>query len=474
MRTRILWSIGLCGLCSGFGSCGTGRAAEVRHGPAGVTAIEVQSEIMSFLDTYMAVMNEAWSRAVPKPPAADADRATWAAFGNARRLSHVRRLATVSSALTIVSSPNPMVGLADLITMVSLERRGLVAGALTGGAVVFGADATKQLIRVYADQEEHLLEIARRAMTPEQLADLEGCITEWFESNPDQRYVATIRLKDHAGRRQQSESGRRASNLFTSLGLDPLASLDPAAQEVQQSRLLAERMFFYASRSPTLLRWQCELAVANMVREPAIQQTIESMASMSVAADRASVAVERLPDLIATERSRVLVEFFNGLTAQRESLSADLGRSQAALQATLVDLRATIEASDRLVTSVSATLNAAQVLADRVVAPPGSVPASAEPEPDAIEAYQAAAAQTAQTAEWLTNLTQHVERLLASPSWSQPATSMQSVVAEIEASSERMLDRVFQRLLVLTVAAPLVALLAALGYRAMTRDQRKV
>jgi hypothetical protein len=432
-----------------------------------VTAVEVQSEVMSFVDTYMAVMNEAWNRAVPKAPVAGDRPEAKTAYATARRLSQVRRLATVSSALTIASSPNPLVGLADLITMVNLERRGLVASLLTGGAATFGAAATQELIRVYGAQEQQLRGIARRALTEDQIADLDGCISDWFESNPGQRYVATIRLKNSAGQRQQSETGKRASNLFTSLGLDPLASLDPAAQEMQQSRLLAERVFFYASRAPTLLRWECELAVQNMVRDPAIQQSIESMTNISVAAHRVSVAVEELPDNIGTQRQAAMAEFFGGLTAQRESLSRELGESQTSLRSTLKDLHATIEASDRLAVSVTTTLKAAQALADRVVAPSDAQAAATEAEPDPIAAYQAAAVQTALTAEGLTQLTAHIERLLSSPAWSQPASTMQAVVGEMEASSERMMDRAFYRLLVLAVVAPLVALVAAFAYRAL-------
>lgn len=451
-------------------ACTGARFVEERRGPGNVTAAELHSELMSFTDTYTAVINEAWTKAIPKAPTLDSIPPVRAAYANARRLSHIRRLATVSSALSIAAGPNPFAGLSDLITMVSLEQRGLASSR-----AMFGDDAVAALTKAYAGQEAALRAIAARAMTAEQIEGLDECIEEWCRQNPDQRYVATIRLEDVARVRQQAATTKAVGSLFSLLGLDPLAGLDPAAREVQESRRLAERMFFYAGRMPTLMRWQCELAVEDIVRDPLIAQSLNSFATLAAAADRMSVAIDKLPDDLSVQRQAAIDEFFRGMTAQREGFLADLAASQSNLSGSLHELRSTIDASDRLAASVTTTLQAARALAERVMPTADAAAADAPPDvvdangPDGLAEYQQAAQITGQTAAGLSRLAEQIERLLASPSWNQPAASVQTVVTEVEASTQRMIDRAFHRLVLLAALAPLPLLAAALVYLAFHR-----
>src|SRR6185503_21016233 len=101
---------------------------EIRVGPGQMTPSEVQSEIMSFTDTFTTTITQQWNqvtaagRAESPPggltaPGADAERGT-----RLRRAAVENKLATVSAALSIASSPNPIVGLSDMVTMITLQR----------------------------------------------------------------------------------------------------------------------------------------------------------------------------------------------------------------------------------------------------------------------------------------------------------------------------------------------------------------
>src|SRR3954468_22298989 len=93
---------------------------EARLGPGGLTAAELQSEVMSFTDTFNASISQVWNqvaaegRALSTPkgladPAAEAERAS-----QLRRASLENKLATVNAALSIAASPNPTVALGDM------------------------------------------------------------------------------------------------------------------------------------------------------------------------------------------------------------------------------------------------------------------------------------------------------------------------------------------------------------------------
>ncbi len=453
-----------------LGACAGNHLYEARYGPGNVSASELRSELMSFTDSYTAAINEAWNRAIPR---SDAGKVVTDGEANARRLAHIRRLSTVSSALTIAASPNPMAGIADLITMLSLERRGLA-----GMRGVFGEAVVAELEGVYLQHEQRLRAIGASVFTAEELADLDQCIDTWRKENPDQRYVTTVRLEDFARIRQRADAPVLGKSLFGMLGIDPLSGLDPASREMQASRLLIERMFFYVGRLPLLLRWQTELAVEDLVREPHVNQALASFVTLAAAVDRIATAAEDLPANLAAERQGAVQDFAGVLAAERKGLIDDLGRTGVGLQGTLNDLRSTIEATDRLAASVTTTLQQADHLVGRFVeptAPPTAAPpapaiaARADTEKGGLAEFRETAALTSDTAQGLTALAQQIERLLSSPSWNQPAGSMQSVVAEVEASTRRTIDQAYNRLLVLAIAAPIALLAVALIYLAVHR-----
>src|SRR5690606_2875669 len=81
-------------------------------------------------------------------------------------------------------------------------------------------------------------------------------INDWIAQNPNQTYVASVRFSDFS--RLRPAEVRQAASVLSLLRLDPFASIDPATREIEESRLLAERIFFFAQRLPQLITWRAE------------------------------------------------------------------------------------------------------------------------------------------------------------------------------------------------------------------------
>src|SRR5262249_25863658 len=159
---------------------------EAQYGPAKLTAGEVQGELMSFADTFNSVVNDGWVRVVAENSGSGIDRLL-----EVRRSALDTNLSSISAALSIASSPNPMVGLADMITMVTLQREVLETPE---SAQRFGEEGSTLIVRVYMSQERAIWSVADRAMTPEQQGELRGLIADWRREHPTTTLVTSVRL----------------------------------------------------------------------------------------------------------------------------------------------------------------------------------------------------------------------------------------------------------------------------------------
>lgn len=435
-----------------------------RVGPSGLEPSEIQSELMSFDDTFANIISQEWNQAgsgalLPegeaKPTAEQQQRM--------RRVALELKIANVSGALSIASSPNPMVAVGDMITMITLQRLALQE---PWANELFGPGVAGQLADTYYDQEQKIWALGDKIFTKRQGEQLRDVIAQWRQEHPDQRYVSGIRLEAYARARQQSVASSESSgSLFSLLMLDPLAGLDPATREVQQSRMLGERIFYYASRMPQLMKWQAQSLSESVLNDPSVRSAVASAAKMSDAADRISRVAEQFP----RERKETLDQFFGGVTAQREALMSDLRDDRGQIQDTLKEFRATIDAGQDLAKTLNTTIQSAQSLAKQVN-PPGQPAAPKKEEgPDPLEQYKAAAAQTTLAADRLTGFADRLDSVLNSEGWNEVAGSVQNVTAGIQSSGERLIDRMFWRMLIIVLVTPFAVVGALALYRMGSR-----
>jgi hypothetical protein len=469
----------------------------VTLGRAGANPEQVQSELMSFTDTFISSISQQWNQADASaaaiagsrvPPTPGAAPVT-AAGDRGRRASLEIKIANVTGALDIATSPNPVVGLADMITMITLERM-ILEDPWAGET--FGPEKAARLVFVYKEQEEKAWRIADHVFTLEQQKDLRSIIAQWRQEHPTQRYIAGVRLEDFARDRGTVHlaAGESApGSLLALVGLDPLANLDPTVREVQRSRLLAERVFFYSQHAPSLIKWQTESLYTGLLQTPEVKQAMTSIAGVSAAADNVADAADQLRQDLSKERHDALVDlfaqfhkerqeamdqFFKGIADERRQTLKDIDAGADKLGGTLKQAREAAEATEQLTTSLKATIQAADALAARFTPPAGTAaPVDATPKKDAIAEYREAAALTAQTVDKLTVLADRVDKILASPDLDARTGKLRTVVDSLQGGVQRTVDHAFWWLLAIAVVGSFclgaAITLGLSGHKAMER-----
>jgi ABC-type transporter Mla subunit MlaD len=116
------------------------------------------------------------------------------------------------------------------------------------------------------------------------------------------------------------------------------ADVGKAGQQVDEARLLGERVFYQAKREPTLLRWEAEALKDDVLATPDVGTYMTDI-------HRLTAQAEQLPKDVAAERQAILAAF------DQRMKGAD---------ATLANVKAVVSDANALVTSMddtSASLN---------------------------------------------------------------------------------------------------------------------
>jgi hypothetical protein len=243
------------------------------------------------------------------------------------------------------------------------------------------------------------------------------------------------------------ESQTSPGSLFSLLGLDPLAGIDPAVRQIEQTRMLAERALFYMQRMPYLLDLQTDRVIGMATLAPPVSRADESLERVSAAmADFAKFSGE-LP-----------ASFTRGREALLQQISGELLRQQTELRALLPQLQTTLASGTDTAAAVDSAIVALDRLLERFPAREPRGTATGRPF-DATE-YSAAATEIARTARELKEL---IEALGAD---SVPLA--EAVSGSVEAGRE-LVDYLFWRALLLGLLLLLAALAVALIYRWLAR-----
>jgi hypothetical protein len=479
--------------CSVFGDSSDGKSALL--GRPGTNPEQVQAELMAFADTFISTISQQWNQAdaaaaaTPSAPVTPGAAPVKAAGDRGRRASLEIKIANVTGALAIATDPNPLVGLADMITMITLERMILED---PWAAESLGPEKAARVVAAYKEQETKAWRIAEHVFAPDQQKDLRAIIEKWRKDHPTQRYIAGVRLEDFARDRGTVDLGPDQSgpgSLLALVGLDPLANLDPTVREVQRSRLLAERIFFYTQHAPSILKWQTESLYTGLLQTPEVKQAMSALADVSDAANNVADAADQLRKDLAKERHDALVDlftqfqkeradamdqFFKGVANERTQALRDIDDGAEKLGGTLKQVREAAEATEKLTTSLNSTIKSADALVARFAPPPGTVPvADTSPKKDPLAEYREAAAATSQTVDKLTLLADRVDKLLASPDLDARTGKLRTVVDSLQGGVQQTVDHAFWWLAILAVVSAFclgaAISLGLSGHKAMER-----
>jgi hypothetical protein len=174
-------------------------------------------------------------------------------------------------------------------------------------APVHFGDSAQVMRNALDDRIQELEKYASGILTPQQIIELESVIMEWQKSHPttstsagELANISIVSQVLKAGNQTRKEEDSKS--VFSLLDLDPLASLDPATQELAETRLFGERTLFLTQRLPQLLEWQMELLTLRTTHIPEVSSLVDSAAGISKASERFSLTVQDLPSIIHKEQ----------------------------------------------------------------------------------------------------------------------------------------------------------------------------
>jgi hypothetical protein len=341
------------------------------------------------------------------------------------------KLAEASAAIGFASGPQPKANLLDLVALSVLNRITVEEGVLHST----NREALRPWLETSRSLETNAWVFASHFLTPAQISELRDAITDFQNRNPGVRGIFAARPQEFASMvkttRQPDADG---NSVFSLVGLDPTAGLDPAVHEITLTRLFAERAMFTLQRMPTLLRWQTELLSHHLVDQPGVRAVLtnaahltESVDRISRAADTASQTAAQLPDRISAERKAIL---------------AALDQQEGKLRELVGEVDRSLVAADRMSGSLTVTITNFDALMKRfgVGEPSTNAPASSNSPPFNILDY-------AQTATQIGTMARDLNTLVTSVNQSVPR--LERLSQQAGADAQRVVDRSFRLGLVL-------------------------
>jgi len=348
----------------------------------------LQLSVMRFADEYVGAIT---------PPIRNFQASTDNASD--RLTSQNWLLSQATAAYSMASGPSPVVDAVDLVVLTTLSR--MVIDDAWGDAR-FGERAAT-LREAYHRLEPLVLELAKGALSADQIAELQHLIVVWREQNPHVTAISYVHFRDVASSmgKPKTVGTDRFSGLFNMLGLDPFSSLDPAVREISQSRELAERTIYYAQHVPNLLDMQIERLTFEFATMTEVTRLLANADHVAGAATTTAHVFGELPSLLPREREaaiRQIMEAVNVETSHTRELVVELRAALEAGTATSNSLDGTIRSFDQLVARLQKPTTA-DAAAQRSPAKPFD-----------ITEYTAAAAEITRSAAQLESLIGTVDR----------------------------------------------------------------
>lgn len=389
---------------------------------AKVTAAELDKAAYAFADRYTTQIVAAADTILRESPSPEQ-----------RRLAHQVKLVSVSGVYDIVTNTEPFSKLMDLLMVVTLQSYRWIDE--DQAERTFGARG-EPLIQAMRRLRVDIWNVASRVLRPEQLQQLDALILDWRKRNPHVDILSYLRFDEVAAQR-----GPNALEEIKATGF--FAEIASATKVADDARLLAERAFYQAKRMPFLLTWQIEALMNEILVKPELTQSLKAADLVAKSADRASLAMERLPEQIVKEREAV-VSVLEDRDGRLAKLLGEIRSTTTAADQLAARIHKVTESSERLTlnlvntaTGVTATSAAVDQLITKHSSPPDP-----KAKPFEIEPYVKVSAEFNQAVAGLNNLLSSTENMIGKRAWAAPAQDVNAMLAA-------QIDRLFWRGLIL-------------------------
>ena len=330
-----------------------------------MTEVELQSELMSYADRFASIITQAledFETLNPKP--------------QARQVILSDLVYSISAVYTIAAEPNPQVGLLDMVAVTTLGR------------IIYEENirrkygkSTEVLGDGFRQMEKDIWSITAKVLTSEQRGELRQLILLWRKQNPDKVVYNYLRFSDFAAQRRNSTLVKRVQTggLFK--------TVQEVTQQVEETRMLAERGIFLGTRLPLMMGNFAEVWMSQLLVSPETSKILADVHTFSTVSERLAKVAEQLPNQImkdvsklqkqtvkqvmadinvwsvvtldnvmakvAIEREAFISQFMNRLIGEQKIALEALLTEEQRVTGLVTELRKTIEGSNNLLLSVN-------------------------------------------------------------------------------------------------------------------------
>jgi hypothetical protein len=418
-----------------------------------MTEIELQSELMSYADRFASIMAQSFEDFNALDPSPEA-----------RRFVLDDMVHAVSSAFTTAAEPNPETALLDMVTIATLGR------------MIYEDNIRKKygqpievMAKGFGELEKDIWQIAAKVLSIEQQHEVRGLIDEWRKRNPDKIIYNYFRFSDFAADRRKSTLVKKdqAGGLFK--------SVQQATQQVEETRMLAERGLYLATRLPLLTGAFSEVWMTQLLVNPAAQKTLQDLHQFSDSSQRMAAVAEQLPDQlmkdvsklqqqtvtqvmkevhnwsdvtldkvmadVAVEREAFIHQFMNRLIGEQKTAIDALLVEEQRLTDLVVELRKALEEGNKVLAS-------ANTLTDKFgIGDPSGSPGKSKPFD--IADYQATVVEVGHTTDKLTRLAESTTRLVGTDGLEKLLPQLIKAIDNVERESEELIDHTVRQVILL-------------------------
>ncbi len=412
-----------------------------------VTEAELQLELMSYADRYASVAAQAIDDSERMDPPPETRRAIIADL-----------VYSSAAAFTIAAEADPQLALLDLVVLTTMGR--LVFEDYWRPRL--GAP-TEPVIAAFEKLERDIWTVAAPILDEAQQQELRERIATFHADNPELSTFSNLRFADFPSKRASSTLKKKKSGGIFS-------SVRNITDQVEQTRLLAERAMYLSTRLPLLTGGFADIWVSRLSFNPAVEELRNDMHTFAEVSDRLASVAEQLPETITTERqaaieqaareadtlrSDAIVQLFDEVAEERQEILQQLVEEEQRLGGLITELRHTLTEANMLTVS-------ADTLAQRF-----EVGAPLEPgeKPFDIEDYRATVVDARAAIVEANGLVQSTNELLNSPGADKLVPSLVEAIDQAGETSEGLVNHAVIRGIFLIVVFLVGLVISRLCYR---------
>ena len=407
-----------------------------------MTEVELQSELMSYADRFASIITQSFENfetLKPRP--------------QARKFIFQDLVYSITSVYTIAAEPNPQVGLLDMVAVTTLGRL-----VYEDNMRRKYGKSTQVIAAGFRQMEKDIWSITAKVLTSQQRGELRQLILLWRKNNPDKVVYNYLRFSDFAAQRRNSTLVKKVQ------GGGLFKTVKEVTQQVEETRMLAERGIFLGTRLPLLTGNFAEVWMSQLMVSPETSKILADIHTFSNVSERLATVAEQLPDQImkdvsklqkqtvnqvmtdindwsvvtldnvmakvAIEREAFIDQFMNRLIGEQKIALEALLTEEQRVTGLVTELRKTIEGSNTLLLSVNTlaeTLN---------VGEPSPKPKDAKPFD--IKEYQDTIAE-------VTTLVESTNQLVGTVGLEKLLPELVQAIDQVGNEGEQIIDRSFRQ-----------------------------